>query len=66
MGYEENGVDAIAVDYGKMTPLLFEAMNELRAEKDSEIAALAEHNEALEARVAELERVVQKLAQHRR
>jgi hypothetical protein len=36
--YEENGVDAIGMDYSKMTPLLVEAVNALRAEKDAEIA----------------------------
>jgi hypothetical protein len=38
--YEENGVDAIGMDYSKMTPLLVEAVNSLRAEKDAELAAL--------------------------
>lgn len=38
--YEENGVDAIGMDYSKMTPLLVEAVNALRAEKDAQVAAL--------------------------
>jgi len=35
--YEENGVDAVGMDYSKLTPVLIEAMNALRAEKDAEI-----------------------------
>ncbi|MCH9035034.1 MAG: tail fiber domain-containing protein, partial [Planctomycetes bacterium] len=38
VNYEENGIDAIGMDYSKMTPLLVEAVNALRAEKDAEIA----------------------------
>lgn len=40
--YEENGIDAIGMDYSKMTPLLVEAVNALRAKHDAEIAALNE------------------------
>ncbi len=32
VGYEENGVDASGMDYSKLTPLLVEAMNEMRRE----------------------------------
>ncbi|MDQ7013528.1 MAG: tail fiber domain-containing protein [Planctomycetota bacterium] len=67
--YEENGIDAIGMDYSKMTPLLVEAVNALRAEKDAEIAALAADRdaiiasqalqiEALERRLAALEHVL--------
>ena len=40
VNYEENGVDAIGMDYSKMTPLLVEAVNALRSEKDAEINQL--------------------------
>jgi hypothetical protein len=42
--YEENGVDAIGLDYAKVTPLLVEAIN-----------ALLDRQEVLEARISELE-----------
>ena len=38
--YEENGIDAIGMDYSRMTPLLVEAVNALREEKDAEIGEL--------------------------
>ena len=67
--YEENGIDAIGMDYSKMTPLLVEAVNALRDEKDAEIAALehevamgSERNAALESRMAQLEAFVAELA----
>jgi len=52
--YEENGIDANGMDYGKLTPLLVEAVNALRAEKDAEIAELKQ-------RVSDLERTVEQL-----
>ena len=36
--YEENGIDASGMDYSKMTPLLVESVNALRAEKDAQLA----------------------------
>jgi Chaperone of endosialidase len=42
VNYEENGYDAIGMDYSKMTPLLVEAVNALRAEKDAEMVSLRE------------------------
>lgn len=53
--YEENGVDAIGLDYSKVTPLLVEALNALREEKDVEIDELLARLEILEARINELE-----------
>jgi len=38
--YEKNGVDAVGMDYSRLTPLLVEATKALRAEKDAEIAEL--------------------------
>ena len=49
--YEENGVDAIGMDYSKVTPLLVEAVKELKGE-----------NEMLKERVEALEKTVQQLA----
>ncbi len=68
VNYEENGTDAIGLDYSKLTPLLVEAVKELkrtveakdaefaahRAEKATELAALrAEQNAVVEALRAE-------------
>lgn len=52
--YEANGMDAIGMDYSKVSPLLVEAINALRAEKDSQIAAL-------ESRVHEQDGVISSL-----
>ncbi len=57
VNYEENGIDAIGMDYSKMTPLLVEAMNELHGQvqhKDSQITEL-------QARLAALETLVDRL-----
>jgi hypothetical protein len=60
--YEENGVDAIGMDYSKLTPLLVEAVNALRAEKDAEIAKLrAEHDAQIAIMTERLERLEQSL-----
>lgn len=64
--YEKNGIDAIAMDYSKVTPLLVEAVNALRAEKDeqiesirsekdAQIAALRAENQELRERLDRLE-----------
>ncbi|MBK8501496.1 MAG: tail fiber domain-containing protein [Saprospiraceae bacterium] len=37
VGYEKNGIDATAMDYSKMTPLLLEAMNAMRHEYQQKI-----------------------------
>jgi hypothetical protein len=44
-----------AVDYNKLSAVLIEAVKELRAEKDAEIAALKVENAALEQRVGDME-----------
>jgi hypothetical protein len=53
-----------AVEYGKLTGVLIEAVKELRAEKDAQIVALRTEKDgqiaALEARLAILEQVVAK------
>jgi Chaperone of endosialidase len=63
--YEENGVDAIGMDYSKMTPLLVEAVNALRAEIDAERAEMdierAEKDaqiQQLNDRISNLERII--------
>jgi hypothetical protein len=70
--YEGNGVDAIGMDYSKMTPLLVEAVNALRSEAvnrqawtsdriasaERENALLRAENESLSTRLARLEQVV--------
>ena len=45
VSYEENGIDAMGMDYSKITPLLVEAVKALKAENDS----LRQRLEALEA-----------------
>ena len=52
--YEENGIDASGLDYSKLTPLLVEAVNALRAEKDAQIDALNERMAAIESLVQAL------------
>jgi hypothetical protein len=60
--YEENGVDAKAVDYARLVPILVEAVKEqqeLLEDKDSQIAALQADNHEFEARIAALEESVE-------
>ena len=45
-----SSVDANGMDYGKPTPLLVEALEALRAEKDAEIEWLRRRMDALERR----------------
>ncbi|MCB0668739.1 MAG: tail fiber domain-containing protein, partial [Saprospiraceae bacterium] len=52
--YEENGIDAIGMDYSKMTPLLVEAINALCAKYDKKFSDQQKHIQELEARVNEL------------
>ncbi|MCA9294494.1 MAG: tail fiber domain-containing protein [Phycisphaerales bacterium] len=53
--YEENGVDAIGMDYAKLTPLLVEAVKALKAENE-------QMRQNYESRLAELESLVRQLA----
>ncbi len=73
VSYEANGVDASGMDYSKMTPLLVEAVNALRAEKDAEIDALRaekdaenrslqDQNQELTHRLERLEALVERMA----
>jgi len=45
--FEANGVDATGMDYSKLTPLLVQAVNALRDEKDAQIAELRAENDEL-------------------
>ena len=65
VNYEENGIDAIGMDYSKLTPLLVEAVNALRSEKNAQIAALRNEKDTeiaeLTQHLAELEAAVHTL-----
>ena len=54
VSFEENGIDASGMDYSKLTPLLVEAVNALRAEKDAEIAELTNRLDRMEAMLKQL------------
>jgi len=65
VAYEDNGIDAKGLDYSKLTPLLVEATNALRAEKDAQVEqletqinALQIQNAALESRLRRLESIL--------
>jgi len=69
VSYEANGIDASGMDYSKLTPLLVEAVNALRAEKDAEVFVLhqlndvlRQENDELRQRLARLESSVEHLA----
>jgi hypothetical protein len=47
--YEENGIDAMGMDYSKIGPLLIEAVKELKAENDQLKARLERLEKALES-----------------
>jgi hypothetical protein len=62
--YEENGVDATGMDYGRLTPLLVEAVKALQAanaelrQKVSRLDELAQKNAAMESRLLALEKLI--------
>lgn len=62
VGYEENGIDANAMDYSKLTPLLIEAVNEqqrrfeiLRQEAECAFDEMRERESIKDRRIQELE-----------
>lgn len=61
--YEENGTDAIGLDYSKVTPLLVEAVKALREQKDAEIARLQEQVSDLTTRLERMEAVAKALGE---
>lgn len=48
----------LAVDYARLTPLLIEAVKELEARKNAEIASVRAENEALAARLERIEKLL--------
>jgi hypothetical protein len=50
--WEANGKDAVGLEYANMTAVAVEAIKELKAQKDEEIAALKAANAALEKKMA--------------
>jgi hypothetical protein len=56
VSYEKNGIDAIGMDYSKLTPLLVEAVKALKAEND----ALKERLEALEGEIGQYQSAADK------
>jgi len=58
VAYDTDGEYVTGMDYGRMTPLLVEAVNALRAEKDAEIAAKNAEITELNQRLLALERFV--------
>ena len=64
VSYEANGVDAIGMDYGKMTPLLVEVTKELlkiintERKKVAQLEARLEEFATIEARLERLEKVL--------
>ena len=61
VAYEDNGVDAIGMDYSKLSPLLVEAVKALRAEKDTQIAVQRDRIKDLEARLTTMEMIVMQM-----
>ncbi|RMD83290.1 MAG: hypothetical protein D6815_06990 [Candidatus Dadabacteria bacterium] len=62
--YEDNGVDAIGMDYSKLTPLLVEAVKELHLIVQQKDAQIADHDRKLaekDAQIAELAKRLGKL-----
>ena len=73
VSYEDNGIDAIAMDYSKLTPLLVEAVKALRTEHAAELAnakaeiakatteieSLRDENDVLRQRLADVEALVE-------
>ncbi len=59
VNYEENGVDAIGMDYSKLTPLLVEAVNALNERHEAEIVSKNAQISELAERIARLESLIE-------
>jgi len=62
VNYEENGIDAIGMDYSKMTPLLVEAVNALSSESDRRLAEKDYEISELRQQLSDLQMIVERLA----
>jgi len=58
VAYEPDSEYVTGMDYGRMTPLLVEAVNALRAEKNTELAERDRRIEELTARIEQLESLI--------
>jgi hypothetical protein len=63
--FEENGVDATGMDYSKMTPLLVEAANAMRAEYQQKFDEQAQEIEMLRQELASLREMMQNQTESR-
>ncbi len=73
VGYEENGIDATGMDYGKLIPLLIEAVKELNKQTDKQQEQLSERDfelvqyqkqiQELQQQVAQLQHLIKKVAE---
>ena len=61
VSYEENGIDAIGMDYSKLTPLLVEAVKAMRMEKDAQVEQLRNERDAQQAIIDQLLKRVEAL-----
>ena len=60
--YEENGIDAIGMDYSRMTPLLVEAVNALSSESNRRLAEKDDEISELRQQLSDLQQIVERLA----
>lgn len=58
VNYEANGIDAIGLDYSKLSPLLVESVNALRIDHQRQLTLLRHENGVLRARLDKLELVL--------
>ena len=60
--WEKNGTDAVGLEYANVTAVTVEAIKELKAQKDQEIAGLKAENRALAEKLAALASQIQKVS----
>ena len=66
VGYEENGVDAVGLDYSKMTPLLVEATKAMRIEYQERFEEQQNEVDRLKEQVSELYALKHEMAELRK